>query len=259
MGRVLDTVAPIAGAVLGSIFLPGLGTSLGLEIGSGVGGALGSGLATGITQHSARAGLLGGLGSFAGNALGSALGGGLGTFGNPGSALGGEAGNAIGPSFGSIGGAASSGFGSLLGDATANSIGAGLANTSIGGALGSFAGNSLSAGSPMPQAPSGPPAFHPSQQAQAALPSSLSDFSNLSPLQQSTNLATQGVYGGGLGPEEQQYFLNLENRRLVDSSGHTSDQSSLSPIEGSYLSRLGLGGRPDTSSLLQAISQWGPS
>jgi len=254
MGKFLDIIAPVAvgliGTALGGPFL----------------GAAAAGTYSGVKNHSLESGLLGGLGTFAGNALGSSFGSGLGTVG---SSLGSGTANAIGEGaispfagglFGSAGGDISSGITGLLGESGANAIGSSIANTSIGGALGSYAGNSLGSSiGAQPSAPSGPAPFQPTQSAQAALPSSLSSFSDQSPLQQSTNLATQGVYGGGLGPQEQQYFLNLENRKLVDQSGKTSDMSSLSPIEGSYLSKLGLGGRPDTSSLLQAISQWSPA
>lgn len=176
-----------------------------------------------------------------------------------GSYVGGNVGSAYGSSLGTIGSAANAALGPEIGGALGSAIPS-AANASLGSAIGSNLGSSL-ATSMFGDQPSmaGPAPFAPSQQAEASMPSSLGDMGSLSPLQQSTGLATQGVYGGGLGPEEQNYFLNLENRKLVDQSGQTSSLSSLSPIEGSYLQKLGLGGYGDTKSLLQAISQWHPA
>lgn len=159
-------------------------------------------------------------------------------------------------------------IGEALGSTASNAIGSNLANTSIGGALGGAAGNAIydslypqqkddSGGGGQIQTAAGPTPFSPAQQAQLTLPGSLSGFSDLSPEQQSSNLATQGVYGGGNGPDEQAYFQNLINRRLVDSSGNVDqNMSDVSPIEQSYLSQLGLGGAGSTSSILEAISKW---
>lgn len=139
----------------------------------------------------------------------------------------------------------------------------------LGSAIGGFAGNSLAsslAGSPkqnvspsnntnssMLAAP-----FHPTQQGAQDLPASLHALGGLTSDQQASNVATQGVYGGGNGPQENSYFLNLMNRQLVDSSGKVGDMSGVSPIENSYLQKLGLGGAKNSTGLLQAISNWKP-
>lgn len=132
-------------------------------------------------------------------------------------------------------------------------------NTSLGSIGGALAGNSLSSSlNPVKtgvanQTPAG---YVPKQQEQQDLPSSLQGFGALDQNQQTSNLANQGTYGGGLGPQENSYFLNLVNRQLVDKSGQTSDVSSLSPIENSYLQKLGLGGYNNSNNLLEAISKW---
>lgn len=127
--------------------------------------------------------------------------------------------------------------------------------------LGAYAINSLSSSlspqtnqTPVNQTPA---AFVPKQQDAQGLPGSLQGFGGLDSGQQESNLANQGTYGGGLGPQENSYFLNLINRHLVDQSGKTSSASSLSPISQSYLQKLGFGGYGNnTNSLLEAISKW---
>lgn len=101
--------------------------------------------------------------------------------------------------------------------------------------------------------------FTPSQQPGLAAPADLANYTNsaLSPDQTLSGIATKGVYGGGLGPQEQQYFLNLVNNRLVDQTGKVAnDTSSLNPVENSYLSQLGLGGYSNPTDLLRGISQY---
>lgn len=193
-----------------------------------------------------------GFGAAAGNALGSYVGGQLGGAGN------------VGP-----GGTLASGLGQIGLSSAANVLPASLAGASLGGSAGSFLGGNIGetvGGSLFDQASSkpsstasGPAPFSPSQSAQMALPPSLSQFSSLNPEQQSTNIATQGVYGGGEGPQENQYFLNLINRRLVDPSNNVGSLSSLHPIESSYLSQLGLGGYQNPTDLLKGISNYQPA
>lgn len=241
MGHVIDKIAPIAapvlGAALGSV-VPGIGTALGA--------AVGSGLQTGISSGNPLKGLAAGAGSYAGGSLLS------GAFGGStvGSALGGSTGIP--------------GLGSIIGDSAANSIGSSLANATLGSVVGSSLGSGFGAGlvpdnaksqNLMGAAAPAAAAFKPSQQAQSTLPVSLASMSTLTPNQQATNLATQGTYGGGVGPQEQNYFLNLENRKLVDPQGQVGQMSNLSPIEQSYLQQLGLGGFSDPTSLLEAISK----
>lgn len=211
-------------------------------------------------------GVLAGLGSYAGNALGSELG------SNLGNTVGGQAGdllnetpaNALGNTFGGQAVADSgAGFGTfagnVLGSSTIGSSIGGAAGSNVGSSLGSNLGASLNPSNSQPGAAptqGGPTPFTPSRQTALGLPQSLSQFSNLSPQQQESNIATQGVYGGGNGPEESKYFLNLVNNQLVDPTGNVSDMSSLSPIEGSYLNQLGLGGYGNSNDLLQGISRY---
>lgn len=100
--------------------------------------------------------------------------------------------------------------------------------------------------------------FTPSQQSIFGAPQSLSNYTSpgMDSDQTLSGIATKGVYGGGNGPEEQKYFLNLINNRLVDPQGKVGDMASLNPIENSYLSQLGLGGYGNTSDLLKGISNY---
>lgn len=102
-----------------------------------------------------------------------------------------------------------------------------------------------------------PTPFNPTEQSQSSIPGSLSNLSGGDPFQQATNLATRGVYGGGNGPQETNYFLNLLNRQLFDQTGKlANDNSSINPIENSYLSQLGITGQNPTD-ILKGISQYG--
>lgn len=199
--------------------------------------------------------ILSGLTNYAGNAIGSSIGNSI--FPKTiGSVLPGSATNALSD-------VAIKGAGGLVGTAANN-----ILNTSIGGAIGGFAGGKLASDlTATPKAPAAPnlnpnsllPApFKPSNQPNIQVPGSLNNdqFSSLTPDQKTSNLATQGVYGGGNGPQEQQYFTQLVNNQLVDPSGKTGDMNSLSPIENSYLSQLGFGGYSNSNDLLGAISQW---
>lgn len=242
-GSIWDMIAPIAGAALGSI-VPGVGTALGAGIGSGLG--------TGIRTGNPVAGLLSAGGSYLGGSLGGEFS--PGNF-NP-------IGGSIGPPM--IG---SGTLGSTLGSTASNILGPAIANTSLGSIAGSSIGSSLgeSVGtSLMPpdmgggqSQPSAPPPFAASQMGSMALPPSLSQFAGLSPEQQTSNIATKGVYGGGEGNEESKYFLNLINRRLVDPQGKVGNLSQVNPVENSFLSQLGLGGYNNPNDLLQGISKWG--
>lgn len=216
MGKKLfKSLAPIAGAVLGSA-IPGLGTGIGAALGSGAGT-----IASGGTPLQA-------LGAAGGSYLGGQLIG---------------AGN-VGP-----GGTIASGLGSIGLGGVANALPASIAGNSLSSALGSFAGSSLGSSvftpmeMPKISSPSGPAPFSPTQNPAMNIPGSLSQFSGLDPNQQSTNIATKGVYGGGEGTGENEYFLNLINRKLVDQSGNqASNLGGLAPIERSYLSQLGITG-----------------
>lgn len=157
--------------------------------------------------------------------------------------------------------AADTGFGKSIGSVIGSSAANSVASTGVGSILGGKIGSSLatnSFGSPQDTslASSVSSPFTPSQDDEQQAPASIQGLGSLTSDQASTNLATQGVYGGGNGPQESDYFLNLINRRLVDQSGQTSDIGSLKPIEQSYLQKLGLGGYDNSNSLLEAISKW---
>lgn len=101
------------------------------------------------------------------------------------------------------------------------------------------------------------PPFNPSEQSPMTAPGSLQQYSSLDPFQQATNIATQGVYGRGNGPQENSYFLNLLNRQLFDQGGNlAANTNSINPIENSYLSQLGITGQNPTD-ILKGISQYG--
>jgi len=173
------------------------------------------------------------------------------------------AGNAIGGSdygrdiFGSatLGGALEksgfSGVANVLGDSLAKTgisqIGSGLAANAIGDAVTPYLDG--------PMDLTNIQAFKPSRAGQSQLPGSLSSFGGLDPTQQATNIANKGVFGGGLGGQEEDYFTNLVNRQLVDDSGKVGDIKSLAPIENSYLGQLGLGNYTNSNDLLEAISK----
>ena len=253
MSKAVDKIAPIVASVIGSAILPGVGTALGASIGPAGGAALGSGLYTGFKTGNPLAGVGSALGSYAGNTLASSL------FNGPtiGQALSSTSANAVGPEFIDIG------LGDAIGQGSSNAIGAQLANTNIGNALGSYyggnIGSTIAAPDPSTQ-PSGPAPFKPSRQGEQEIPGSISAFGSLAPDQVSSNIATQGVYGGGLGQTEQDYFLSLINRRLIDDAGTVDqDLSDISPIEMSYLDMLGLGGYNNANSLLEAIAGYQPS
>lgn len=246
MGKRAKKIASFALPIIGSFLGPaGFGISQGL--GAALGGAAGGALKGGGLKGA----LIGGATGYAGNALGNSIAGalrGAGVQGSIGSSISPK--NAIGPySLGS------------------SAVGARVANTGISDIVGGYAGNKLSgsvADSLIPEeidtnigGPKEPQPFNPTQQPQLSLPGSLTSFSSLDPSQQSTNIATQGVYGHGLGQEEQSYFQNLINRRLVDESGNVDqDLSEISPIEQSYLAQIGLGGYSNPRSLLEAMSRW---
>lgn len=225
--KIKGFALPAIGAIIGSA-VPGVGTALGAAIGSGA--------SSYSSNHNIGQALAAGAGSYIGGQV---------------------AGNVLGNT-GTVGGALFDHLpGGELSSFAQNVLPSALANTSIGSALGSQIGSNVASNAFAPtQTPSGPTPFSPQQEAQQDTPASLNGIGSLTSDQQSTNLANQGVYGGGNGPQEQSYFENLINRRLVDPSGQTQDMSSLKPIEQSYLQKLGFGGYGDTSSLLEALSKW---
>lgn len=223
--KVFKVAAPIIGGIVAG--------PVGAAIGSGVGT-----LATGGTPIQA-------LASGAGSYLGGSL---LNT---------GAGGATVGSSLGSTG----------LGGALASALPSSVLGANLGQATGQFLGGSLGEmlaangnvqGQRQYQTQSVIPQqkqFTPVKPAALALPSTLGDMAGMSDIQQSTNLATRGVEGQGLGSAEQNYFTNLIQRRLQDDSGGLKDISNVNPIENQYLTqRMGLNYGQDTRSLLEALA-----
>lgn len=237
--RALRRVAQVALPIAAS-FIPGIGPAVGAALGGAAAGAIGGG--------GVRGALLGAATGYAGNAIGSSLSGsftsGLSRLGASNSVTNGLANTTIGRLASNVVGPAtgSSALGGALGRVAGNSIADNLAS--------SFTDPAVEQSAPKVQEPAG---FNPTQESQLQLPNSLSGFSSLDPNQQSSNIATQGVYGSGNGPQEEDYFTNLINRRLVDESGNVDqDLSEINPIENSYLSQLGISG-DNPSSILEAL------
>lgn len=239
-GDVWDYIAPIAGSVLGSVLLPGVGTALGAEIGTaagaaigtGVGSALNTGIKTGDPLAALESGALSGAGSYAGNFLGA------------------EAGDLFGGALNQTPAEALSlnptnVISDVLNQSTIGALG--------GSAIGSYAANNV-IGQDMlgldfnAKAPT-PAQWSPTRAATSAVPTSLAGLGSLSAGQQASNIATQGVYGQGVGQDENQYFLNLMNNKLMDNE-------TVNPVENSYLAQLGLGGYGNNQDLLKAIENY---
>lgn len=235
MGKTIKTILPTVATVAGAYF------------GGPVGAAAGNSLAHVATGDSLSNSLKSGALTYGGSEIGGAIGDklGLGT---------------IGSNFGSganVENNIANAAGNFIGQDSANALGGVIANTGIGTAAGGFAGNSLADSlSPSKTEPSGVAPFSPVRADQQNIPESLKGFGSLDANQQASNIATQGVYGQGNGPEEQGYFNNLINRTLVDPTGKVNDISSLSPIDNSYLQKLGLGGYSNSNDLLEAMSKW---
>lgn len=260
MGKsIFDYIAPVLGGIAGTALLPGLGTELGVGLGSVAGGAIGagigSGLATGVETGSPLAGLTSGVTSGAGSFAGSELLGptlsGIGSSTSPisGGATPGFMGTPLATSLGDAG---ISGASDVLGSATPGALAGGSIGSSVGQSVGQSALPGLYKSNTQDPTP-----WQPTQEAAATLPTSLSGYQNLDPLQQATNIATKGVYGGGEGKDETNYFTNLINRQLVNGQGQVAgDTSSVNPVENSFLSQIGLGGYSSPNDLLQKISNY---
>ena len=235
-GDLWDTIAPVLGSVVGTAILPGVGTAIGAGIGSGIN----TGIKTGDPLKGFTSGLLSGAGSYAGGSLvGNA-------FGGIGSEIGSTAGNVFGGEAGSeLGGLA----GNVIGNAAGPAIGGYAGSTMAQNVGGKALGMDFNSTGNVEQ----PAGFKPSLKSPGNVPTSLANLGALSPAQQTSSLATKGVYGGGLGSDESSYFRNLINNRLVEGSNGMGD---IAPIESSYLSQLGLGGYSNENDLLKAISQY---
>lgn len=210
------------------------------------------GLRTGTKTGNPLSGLLAAGGTYAGNAVGSSIGSSLGSsFGGtlaetPANALGDTLGGDVVGSLASFGSTA----GNAIGSSSIGSFLGGSAGSNIGGQIGS----DLGGGAPPPS--TDPVPFNAMREPSLGLPQSLSQFGGLDQNQQTSNIANKGVYGGGNGPDESKYFLNLINNRLVDQQGHVGDMNQLNPIENSYLAQLGLGGYGNSNDLLKGIQNY---
>lgn len=245
--------------------IPVVGQYIGPAVGAYFGGPLGYAAAKGIQNgvHRAEAGQ-----SIGGSALGGAENAGLSygaaTVGNAaGSALGNYVGNAAA-------GTAASGLGNAINTPMSNIATNSIGNNAIGNAVGGAFGNSTLSGlggtllasnaadkssQYMPKI--GPVPFSP-EKVPLSVPSGNSNLSSgMTPQQQSSYLATQGTYGGGLGPEDSKYFTNLINNRLTD-AGNYSAPGNLSNVENSYLTQLGFGSGASQNSgdLLKKLKQY---
>lgn len=239
-----DYLAPIAGALVGG--------QVGFPM---AGAAVGSGLARGIQSGSPLQGALAAGGSYGGSYLGS-------KFAAP--ALN-NLGSQVNPINGSMGGGPlSTGVGSALSDAGVggggmfgNSTFGDVLGTGLGGILGSKMASSLIQEEQKNASPSGPviAPYKPQHQPDMATPGSLQQYAGLSPEQTLSGVATKGVYGGGNSPDENKYFLNLVNNRLVDQGGNVAGLDRLNPIENSYLAQLGLTGS-NSQDLLKSMSNY---
>ena len=242
--KIVKKVKPFALPLIGAALAPfTAGTSL--AISPAAGAAIGSGISSYSSNHNLGQALASAGGSYAGANLGGQLLGNLGTVGGGlQSALGPDLGSFIGQSVlpGALNFAPIS---SILG----SQIGSNLASSLIPQKTANNVGPSVAAATTVTP-------FNAKREAEQNQPASFRSFGTLTPQQLSSNIATGGVYGGGQGPDEQSYFLNMLNRRLVDDTGQVdTNLSEVSPIEGSYLSQLGLGGYGNAKDLLEAISR----
>ncbi len=260
-----DFSSSISNAIHGPNTIPVVGPYILPAVAGVFGGPLAAGAASGIQNGfeasrrgvpmgraalgGAESGALSAAASYAGGQLGSEL-------------------NGVGSSPNPISGGTSPGFlgtpvSQSLSDTALSGVGDALGNTTPGDIIGSAVGANLGQGSaastldPLASPKSSSPAWSPSQMAKMDLPSSLSSYQNLDPFQQATNIASRGVYGGGQGPQETNYFLNLINRNLVGANGQVAnDTSSINPVENSFLNQIGLGGYKNPTDLLHNISNY---
>lgn len=240
--KVVKKIAPYAAPIAGGLLLGPAGAGM---VSSSLGAAIGSGAGSLATGGSLKDAILSAGGAYAGGKIGGQL--------FP---------QTIGQSIGFDNAA---NLGTTIADALSGRAANAVINTSLGSVIGSMYGSNM-AGNAM-RAPVTPgaansnvqpvmDAFKPQREAEQDAPASLTGAGALSPMQRTSNIANQGVYGGGAGPQEESYFLNQMNRRLVDDSGAVdSDFNDIAPIEQSYLQQLGLGRLDDTTSLLEAISR----
>lgn len=137
------------------------------------------------------------------------------------------------------------GFFSKIGSflpALVGGVGGFFAGGPQGALAGASLGSSLLGGSKKSSAPApniGPAPFTPTRPGASSRPSSLGDLSGLDSTQERSALATRGTQGGGLGQDEQSYYLNLLQRNIIDESGNVGSTESFLPVERQYLNQAG--------------------
>lgn len=114
----------------------------------------------------------------------------------------------------------------------------GPAGAAIGGGLGLLSGG-MSKQQSMPSPNISAPSFSPTRPDAKSRPGSLGDLSGLDPMQERSALATKGSQGGGLGQDEQDYYLNLLQRNILDEGGNVGSTENFLPVERQYLNQAG--------------------
>lgn len=97
--------------------------------------------------------------------------------------------------------------------------------------------------------------YSPKRPGEMEKPTGLFGGAQLDPTQARTNLATQGLEGGGLPEDNRNYFLNLLQRDLVSPEGQVGSFSNVAPVEQAYLKNLGYSFDNNSNSLLEAIQR----
>lgn len=145
---------------------------------------------------------------------------------------------------------ASSAIGMFLAKAIGTAIIGGIAQKQFGGGAGG--GAPAPAPTPVPKGPAPDLATFERPEAMMASPT-LGMSSSMTPLQQRTAIATQGVAGTG-GASAQEYYKNLAMRSMVGEGGEATGE--FLPIEQQYVEQV-LGqniNKPDsTASFLSAL------
>ena len=163
---------------------------------------------------------------------------------------------------GMIGGPAGAAIGGMLG----SQLGGALGGAQGGGGYSTPAQSAPTEAAPLPQTDTDEELRSLAQRFQAKRPDEYGrpadlfsrqvggqEFGTLDPQQQRSYLATQGAFGGGLGGEEKDYYMNLLQRDLINEQGQMGDiNQQLLPIERTYLQRAGLP-TDDTLGFFQAL------
>lgn len=85
----------------------------------------------------------------------------------------------------------------------------------------------------------------------AARPGSLTGFSDFTPEQERSALATRGI-NQGLGKDEENYYKNLVQRSLIgEGNAVAGDTNTLLPVESQYFSQKGM----NTSGIMDFLKQ----